>query len=146
MHSSTVTVAVRDPTRLPQLETLRPADLKVTYFSGSGAGGQNRNKVQACCRLTHLPSGITKTAQTRSRESSFRLALDALSREVAARSAATAAAAENDGRRGQVGSGERSDKRRTYRFPDDQVTDHLTMRKARCLRVMAGGFDALWQA
>lgn len=144
MHSSTVTVAVRDPFRAVVVPRLIDADLRVSYFSGSGAGGQNRNKVQACCRLTHVPTGITKTAQTRSRENSYRLAYEAMRTEFERTAAATSAMAENEVRRGQVGTGERSDKRRTYRFQEDRVIDHLSGRKASCARVMAGEVPLVW--
>lgn len=119
-------------------------DIRVSYFSGSGAGGQNRNKVQACCRLTHVPTGITKTAQTRSRENSYRLASEALREELSRLHASARAAAENGVRRHQVGSGERSDKRRTYRFQEDRVLDHVTGRRATCSEVMSGAWHRLW--
>lgn len=149
MHSSTVTVAVFDPDS-PDARALsaytqrRPEDFDVGWFSGTGAGGQNRNKVQASARLTHLPTGLVRTAQTRSRENSERLAREALELELDRQLEAKRAELANATRQGQIGSGERGDKRRTYRFQDDRVLDHTTQKSARCGDVMKGGFALLW--
>lgn len=85
-----------------------------------------------------------QTASGRERASNLRSAMDALNAELDRRDAAIALAAQNQGRREQVGSGMRGDKRRTYRFRDDAVSDHLTGRAAKCGAVMRGNFDLLW--
>lgn len=118
-------------------------DFKVDWFSGYGKGGQNRNKTQNCCRVTHLPTGISRKAETRSREASYREAMGSLSEalRVLATSAASRRVAEV--KKGQVGSGMRGDKRRTYRLQDDSVVDHQTGRSARASQVMRGHFELL---
>lgn len=141
VHTSTVTVAV---TRAAPVASFDPKDCDVEWYSGSGAGGQHRNKHQNSCRMRHRPTGLVRTAQTRDRENSYRLCLDAMKVAVEERAMALAAAAVNAGRREQIGSGQRGDKRRTYRFRDDQVADHVTGKSARCSDVMRGRFDLLW--
>ena len=144
VHSSTVTVAVINPQEIKQV-TFNERDFKVEWYSGTGAGGQHRNKHQNSCRITHLPSGEIVTSQCRSRENS----LDEAKTEILARLSGRAArgqqrvqAAE---RRTQVGSGERGDKIRTYRFQDNTVKDHQTGKQAACDRVLSGNFNLLWQ-
>ena len=119
-------------------------DFKVEWFSGTGKGGQHRNKHQNCCRVTHLPSGLVQTATGRERTSNLRSAMEQINQRLDAQAAGASLAKENTKRRSQVGSGMRGDKRRTYRFRDDHVTDHQTGRSARCTEVMRGRFDLLW--
>lgn len=144
VHSSTVTIAVR---RVAGAEPIRMADrdVKVEWYSGSGAGGQNRNKVQACARVTHLPTGIVRTAQTRSRQNSLRLAMAELEAAVRRLSEGDSLKAENAQRRSQIGSGQRADKGRTFRFQDDSARDHGTGATASLAKVMRGHFDLLWR-
>ena len=141
VHTSTVTVAILDDL---QKSRFTENDVVVEWYSGTGAGGQHRNKHQNSCRVRHLPTGIVKSAQTRTRENSYRLALGALREAVETQGLAGASQSMNDGRRAQIGSGQRGDKRRTYRFRDDSVTDHVTGRTARCTQVMKGCFEKLW--
>jgi peptide chain release factor 1 len=126
------------------LPILDPADIIVEWFSGSGNGGSNRNKVQACARLRHLPTGLVRTAQTRSRNNSYRLAFEALAQAVAEQRSDAAASRINVDRRQQIGSGERSDKRRSWRFQDNAVLDHVTGKRARLTDVIAGRHPILW--
>jgi peptide chain release factor 1 len=120
-------------------------DFRVEWFNGTvKAGGQHHQKNANCCRLTHLPTGIVKTAQTRSRDNSQRLAQAAMEVELDRMVAEGNGRAVNGVRRAQVGSGMRGDKRRTYRFQEDTVTDHASGRRARASDVMAGRFDLLW--
>lgn len=143
VHSSTVTVAVMDPKEIKNVE-FNERDFKIEWYSGTGAGGQHRNKHQNSCRLTHIPSGTVVTSQCRSRENSLNEAkTELLSRlnggmqksELMERSAI---------RKDQVGTGERGDKVRTYRFQDNTVKDHRTGKSSRCDVVINGNFDALW--
>jgi peptide chain release factor 1 len=76
VHTSSVTVAVISSDSFKEREiVISDSDLKLEWYSGTGCGGQNRNKVQTSCRLTHVPTGIVQTAQTRSRENSYQQAL-----------------------------------------------------------------------
>jgi protein subunit release factor A len=136
VHSSTVTVSVLPDTGQGAPLSVPEADLHLEWYSGSGAGGQHRNKHQNSARLRHLPTGIVVTAQCRKRE--------ALLDRLRALSEGEAQGRENRARADQVGTGMRADKRRTYRFRDDRVQDHLTGRSAACSAVMRGRFDLLW--
>lgn len=145
VHSSTVTVAVlgeahNDPKYLKR----HVDDFAISFFSGTGPGGQNRNKVQASARIVHLPTGLVRTAQTRSRENSVRLAMEALNQDLDAAQNQAQWAHTNSVRTGQMGSGMRGDKRRTYRAQEDIVNDHHSGKRARMSDVMKGKFDALW--
>ena len=143
-HTSTVTIAVTDPSVVAF--TINESDLKIEWYSGTGPGGQHKNKCQNSCRITHIPTGTVATAQTRSRQNSERLAReDVLNRLQAAQSASAARSTAIE-RKQQVGSGMRGDKIRTYRFSDDIATDHLTGKRASVRKVMAGNFDLLWPA
>lgn len=146
VHSSTVTVAILDPSRpspLPYRQR-QEKDFQVSFFSGTGPGGQNRNKVQASARLLHLPTGLVRTAQTRSRENSVRLAKEALLADLDRAMEQALSQAQRQDRLAQMGTGERGDKRRTYRFQDDQVLDHRTGQRSRASRVMQGFLEPLW--
>lgn len=146
MHSSTVTVAVIDGAAadLGPFQRRNDVDYAVEWFSGSGAGGQHRNKTQNSARVTHVPTGLVRMAQTRSRENSLRSAKAALNGELDRLADGVANAVTNDARRGQVGSGERSDKRRTFRFQDGLVHDHITRKSMPLARFMNGQLDLLW--
>lgn len=119
-------------------------DFEVQWYSGTGAGGQHRNKHQNSCRIIHRSSGIVATAQCRSRENSF----DEAKATILARLNASSAKSTYDAlaveRKEQVGSGERGDKIRTYRFQDNTVKDHRTEKSARTSDVMDGKIDLLW--
>jgi len=143
VHSSTVTVSVLDATGASAF-VLDDRDLRLRWFSGTGAGGQHRNKHQNSVEVIHVPTGISRSAQTRSRETSLRDARQALETALAERHRADAACGVNAARASQIGSGERSDKRRTLRFQNDRVTDHVTGRSTTLSRFMKGGVDGLW--
>jgi peptide chain release factor 1 len=139
-----VTVSVLPDTGQGGPQPLRDKDLQIDWYSGSGAGGQHRNKHQNSARLRHLPTGIVVTAQCRKREESLRQARAALLERLSALNQAETHGRENRDRAEQVGTGMRADKRRTYRFRDDRVQDHLTGRSAACSAVMRGRLDLLW--
>lgn len=142
VHTSTVTVAIIDPSVAKTTVTL--TDLKIEWYSGTGAGGQHRNKHQNSCRITHIPSGIIATAQCRSRENSYNEAMATIINKVdnIVKSEYNNNVASN--RREQVGSGMRGDKIRTYRFQDDRVQDHITNKVTSTKKVLQGNFDLLW--
>lgn len=144
VHSSTVTVSVLPDTGQGAPISLPETDLQLEWYSGSGAGGQHRNKHQNSARLRHLPTGIMVTAQCRKREESLRQAREALLERLSILAQIDTRGRENMVRADQVGTGMRADKRRTYRFRDDRVQDHLTGLSAACSAVMRGRFDLLW--
>jgi peptide chain release factor 1 len=131
----------------PQRPThqINERDLKIEWYSGTGAGGQHRNKHQNSCRLTHVPSGTVVTAQCRSRENSYQQALAEIQKRVDNNFMTCYHSKVNEDRREQVGSGMRGDKIRTYRFQDDRVQDHKSMNEASVKKVMNGNFDLLWK-
>lgn len=146
VHSSTVTVAVMRPGAEESGPESRrgPADFRIEWYNGTvKAGGQHHQKNATCCRMIHVPTGLVKTAQTRSRANSLQEARAAMDAELDRRGAASAASARNGLRREQVGTGQRADKRRTFRFQDDRATDHVTGKTAACSAVMAGRFRLL---
>jgi peptide chain release factor 1 len=120
------------------------SDLKIEWYSGTGAGGQHRNKHQNSCRITHIPSGIVVTSQTRSRQNSLAEALETIQKQVdnIRQNQYNSHIASN--RKSQVGSGMRGDKIRTYRFQDDVVKDHVSNATASVKKVLNGNFDLLW--
>ena len=144
VHTSTVTVAVIDRDATPDVVPIPNNDIKIEWYSGTGAGGQHRNKHQNSCRITHLPSGLIVTAQTRSRQNSLSEAMAELQHRLDAelkRQYNNTIACE---RKQQVGSGMRGDKIRTYRFQDDRVMDHVTGKVSSTKKVLQGNFDNLW--
>lgn len=142
VHTSTVTVAVMDPTI--EEFTFKETDLKVEWYSGTGAGGQHRNKHQNSCRLTHKPTGKVVTAQCRSRQNSLEQAKTALIKELASIAYAQHRNVTDIDRKQKVGSGMRGDKIRTYRFQDDVVKDHITGKTSSVKQVLKGNFDLIW--
>lgn len=124
---------------------LNERDLKIEWFSGSGAGGQHRNKHQNCIRLLHVPTGIKVIGATeRSRAANQKNAMDELDRRLNEMLLSSHTKDVAAVRKSQVGSGMRGDKIRTYRFQDDVVTDHVTGKTASVKQVMKGNFELLW--
>ena len=142
VHTSTVTVAIIDPSVVKT--TIPLTDMKVEWYSGTGAGGQHRNKHQNSCRITHIPTGIVATAQCRSRQNSYNEALGNIQQRVDQIQQAAYNNSVASDRKAQVGSGMRGDKIRTYRFQDDTVKDHITNKSSTTKRVLAGNIDLLW--
>ena len=146
IHTSAATVAI-----LPELEDvdgieLRDADLKVDTFRASGAGGQHVNKTDSAIRITHLPSGIVVECQDeRSQHKNRARAMSLLKARLLDEERARQAAAQAQSRRLQVGSGDRSQRIRTYNFPQGRITDHrvegLTLYALP--EIMDGDLDAL---
>ena len=146
VHSSTVTVAVLDPCRFgaPVRVSLSDAEIVVSWFSGTGCGGQHRNKHQNSCRLRHIPTGLVFTAQTRSRETSLRQAKETMIAALAQREKSARETWSNLGRKAQIGSGESADRRRLWAFQRGVVTDQISGKSAPIKQAMSGGLDLLW--
>jgi peptide chain release factor 1 len=140
VHTSTISVAIVDPT--VSLFTLVDDDIDVQWYSGSGAGGQNRNKKQCCCRLIHLPTGTIKTAQFRDRESSYAHAYKAMTDELQLLHITSNSRHTNETRKTQITI--HNGDVRTFKFREDRVIDHRTGKSARCKDIMKGNFDLLW--
>ncbi|HAJ12288.1 MAG: peptide chain release factor 1 [Hydrogenophaga sp.] len=125
IHTSAATVAVMPEPDEAQAIQLNPADLRIDTFRASGAGGQHINKTDSAVRITHLPTGITAECQDgRSQHSNKAKALQVLAARLQEKERSERAAAEAATRKGLVGSGDRSDRIRTYNFPQGRLTDH----------------------
>jgi peptide chain release factor 1 len=144
VHTSTVTVAVVDAGISCNLQRIPNSDLKIEWYSGTGSGGQFRNKHQNSCRITHLPTGEVATAQTRSRQNSLNLAMADIQQRVNSRIKTENNTKVSVTRKQQVGSGMRGDKIRTLQFNHDIATDHRTGKKMSASRFMKGHMDELW--
>lgn len=147
MHSSTVTVSVLDggsPAPDHPAARREASDFHLEWYSGSGAGGQHRNKHMNSARLRHGPTGLVVTAQCRKRPNSEAEARAEMEARLNALLAADGHKAVNGDRSAQIGCGARADKRRTYRFQEGIVTDHVTGRSGKVDRVLNGGIDRLW--
>jgi peptide chain release factor 1 len=147
IHTSAATVAV-----LPEAEDIdieiKPEDIRIDTMRSSGAGGQHVNTTDSAVRITHLPTGVVVTSSEKSQHQNRANAMKTLRARLYDMERQRADAARASARRGQVGSGDRSERIRTYNFPQGRITDHrinLTLYKLD--RMMEGeGLDELIDA
>ena len=147
IHTSTATVLVMPEAESVDVE-INTADLQIDTYRSSGAGGQNVNKTESAVRITHIPTGIVVACQVeRSQIQNREIAMNLLRARILAAKEAEQNEKIGNERRLKVGTGERSEKIRTYNYPQNRVTDHrigFTIQKLD--RVMEGDLDDILEA
>ncbi len=146
IHTSAATVAV-----LPEAEDvdvqIAPEDIRIDTMRASGAGGQHVNTTDSAVRITHIPTGIVVTSSEKSQHRNREIAMNVLKARLFDLERQRAADARAADRRSQVGSGDRSERIRTYNFPQGRVTDHrINLTLYRLDSVMEGDLDELIDA
>jgi peptide chain release factor 1 len=148
IHTSAATVAVLPEVEASEEVEVSPSDLRVDTYRASGAGGQHVNKTDSAVRLTHLPSGIVVECQDeRSQHKNRARAMALLKARLVAQERERQESEQADTRRQLVGSGDRSERIRTYNFPQGRITDHrinLTLYKLE--DVLSGDLDQVLEA
>ena len=147
IHTSTATVAVLPEVDDVEIE-INPTDLKVDTFRASGAGGQHVNKTESAIRITHIPTGVivecqTERSQIQNRETAMKMLRSKLYEAEMEKQNSELASA----RKSQVGSGDRSEKIRTYNFPQGRITDHrIGLSTYQVDEFLNGGIDEMIDA
>ncbi|MDP3619943.1 MAG: peptide chain release factor 1 [Ramlibacter sp.] len=148
IHTSACTVAALAEPDEAQAVEINPADLRIDTYRASGAGGQHINKTDSAVRITHIPTGIVAECQDdRSQHRNKARALQVLAARIREKDRSERAARDAATRKGLIGSGDRSDRIRTYNFPQGRLTDHrinLTLYKLQS--VMEGDLDEVIEA
>ena len=147
IHTSTASVAVLPEAKESDIE-IRPQDIELEFSRSGGAGGQNVNKVETAVRIIHKPSGIAvRSQESRSQLKNRERAMMLLRAKLLDAQHQADAAKTTSARREQIGSGDRSEKIRTYNFPQDRVTDHRIKRSFHNIEgILAGNLDPIVEA
>lgn len=147
IHTSTASVAVLPVSETSEI-TINPAEVEITFSRSGGAGGQNVNKVETAVRILHKPTGLTVRSQSeRSQARNKEKALQLLGLKLKDLDQANRSQEEAALRRAQIGTGDRSEKIRTYNIPQDRLTDHRLKESWHNVeRIMAGGLEPVINA
>ncbi|YCO02997.1 peptide chain release factor 1 [Vibrio sp. VNB-15] len=145
VHTSACTVAVMPEIPEADLPEIKAADLKIDTFRASGAGGQHVNTTDSAIRITHLPTGtVVECQDERSQHKNKAKAMAVLAARIVQAEEERRAAAVSDTRRNLLGSGDRSDRIRTYNYPQGRVSDHrINLTIYRLNEVMEGDLQSL---
>ena len=143
IHTSAATVAVLPEPEDVEIE-INDGDIRIDTYRSSGAGGQHVNKTDSAVRITHLPTGIVVTSSEKSQHQNRAKAMKVLKARLYDRQRDAIDSARADARKSQVGSGDRSERIRTYNFPQGRVTDHrINLTLYSLPKVMEGEIDEL---
>jgi peptide chain release factor 1 len=143
IHTSACTVAVLPEPDEAQAVQINPAEIRIDTYRASGAGGQHVNKTDSAVRITHLPTGIVAECQDdRSQHRNKARAMQVLSARIQEKARSEQAAKDAAMRKGLIGSGDRSDRIRTYNFPQGRLTDHrINLTLYRLQAIIDGDLD-----
>ncbi len=147
IHTSTASVAVI-PVVEPREFDLNPSELEISFFRSSGPGGQNVNKVETAVRIIHKPTGVMVTCQNgRSQSANREQAMTVLRSKLYEAQKEIQNKEVGELRRNQIGTGDRSEKIRTYNFPQDRITDHRLGKKwSHIETILEGDLDPIVKA
>ncbi|MGX9417192.1 peptide chain release factor 1 [Vibrio sp. RC27] len=145
VHTSACTVAIMAELPEAEIPDIKASDLKIDTFRSSGAGGQHVNTTDSAIRITHLPTGtVVECQDERSQHKNKAKAMSVLAARIAQAEIAKRAAEVSDARRNLLGSGDRSDRIRTYNYPQGRVSDHrINLTLYRLSEVMEGDLQSL---
>ena len=148
IHTSACTVAIMPEMAEIERIEINPADLRVDTFRASGAGGQHVNKTESAIRITHIPTGVVVECQDeRSQHKNRSRAMSLLQARLLAAEQDKRSSEQAQSRKLQVGSGDRSERIRTYNFPQGRLTDHrINLTLYKLAAIMNGELDELLEA